>query len=295
MAYGIRLDAGGGATPDLTDPSNQTNPLAGGVPSSGGGGGSSRTHQVYMGQSSLPKFVHYGPGGVPEVRKGAKKDNVATYTDPSDTWYSMSDKEREAWATYAVTIGLVSSDDAHDYTVLRDKWSDAVKEASDWYEQGKKKITPFQAAQLLASHTLSLSVAKQAKAQDKAAEAKRQAMMPQRSVTVNLTDPETARAIVASAMQQYLGRDPSDEQVSAFTHTLQAAERSNPQITNTTFTEDKNGNPVPHTTTSGGFGADAANELVKNQVMSLPDYGAYQAGTTVMSWLEQALGSPVGN
>lgn len=298
MALGIRLDAGGGATPDLTDPSNLSNPLAGGGGGGGSGSGGGKPKQyVYLG--TKPGKVYTGlnvtpgtPGLNAPIYKPTKVPNVVSIDDGRDEWVRMSDKERQQWRDYVVAIGLISSSDANDYTKVRKAWEDSVDEAAGWYTGAKKKVTPYEAATFLASHTLSVAQAKQVKAQGKALAAKQQAMQPQRSVTVNLTDPTTARAIVSSAMQQYLGQDPSSDQVNEFVNTLQKFEKDNPTVQNTTFTEDKNGNPVPHTTQSGG---GDPNEFIKNQVMSLPGYGPYQATTSILSWLEQALGTPVGN
>jgi hypothetical protein len=54
------------------------------------------------------------------------------------------------------------------------------------------------------------------------------------SRVVNLTNPDDARSLVNGALQQYLGRDATPEEVAEFTKALNQAERKNPLVTTPT-------------------------------------------------------------
>jgi hypothetical protein len=76
-------------------------------------------------------------------------------------------------------------------------------------------------------------------------------------MTIDITTPTGARALLTQAMQGILGRDPSDEEIAKFTTVLNESQQVNPQVVSAV------GDTVTRT---GGFEADVfAMDFVKDQ------------------------------
>lgn len=110
----------------------------------------------------------------------------------------------------------------------------------------------------------------------------------------DFTDPATARALATSMFQQLLGRDPGKGELSTWGQALTAAESANPTTTSTTTEYDSQGNPVnQNVINSGGLDSAGKEQLISEQVKKKKEYGAVQAGTTLMNYFENAVfGAP---
>ena len=76
-------------------------------------------------------------------------------------------------------------------------------------------------------------------------------------MTIDITTPTGARALLTQAMQGLLGRDPSDDEIATFTTALNESQQANPQVVTAM------GDTVTRT---GGFEADVfAMDFAKNQ------------------------------
>jgi hypothetical protein len=76
-------------------------------------------------------------------------------------------------------------------------------------------------------------------------------------MTIDITTPTGARALLTQAMQNLLGRDPSVDEIATFTTALNESQQANPQVVTAM------GDTV---TRSGGFEADVfAADFVQNQ------------------------------
>lgn len=76
-------------------------------------------------------------------------------------------------------------------------------------------------------------------------------------MTIDITTPTGARALLTQAMQGILGRDPNDDEISKFTTALNESQKANPQVVSAM------GDTVTRT---GGFEADVfAQDFVQNQ------------------------------
>jgi hypothetical protein len=109
---------------------------------------------------------------------------------------------------------------------------------------------------------------------------------------VNLTNKADAQAIFYQAAQSLLGRAPTDQENAQFQGYLNAQERANPiqQVQQLTYNDsgfliDKN-----VLKSSGGITSQGASMLAMQQARQNPEYGAYQAATTYMNALKQAIG-----
>jgi hypothetical protein len=93
------------------------------------------------------------------------------------------------------------------------------------------------------------------------------------STVVNLTNPSDARLVVNNALQQYLGRDATEEESEAFLNTLNQVERKNPI----------------RTTKSSRSGGVNPNEVAKEVAMADKNYAETAVNSTYMGWLLDAV------
>lgn len=109
--------------------------------------------------------------------------------------------------------------------------------------------------------------------------------------SVDLTDPETAQALITQSLTQLLGRAPSDGELAQFKGTISGYEKSHPSVATTTEQYDSQGNVVAtNTTRSGGVTDAARQQLLQSKVQDTPEYAKYQAGTTYFNALLQLIG-----
>ncbi len=100
-----------------------------------------------------------------------------------------------------------------------------------------------------------------------------------------------ALALAKQSMATMLGRMPSDGEVGMYLNILNGYEKANPQTTTTTTNinpetgEAESSNAV----TTGGTSMAGKQALLEEQMKKSPEYGAFQAATTGMSWLAQAV------
>jgi hypothetical protein len=93
------------------------------------------------------------------------------------------------------------------------------------------------------------------------------------SSVVNLTNPDDAQVLVNNSLNQYLGRDATEEERGAFLDTLNRVERKNPIVTT-------------KTSRSGGTNVQqVAKEFALSQETAAED----TANTTYMNWMAEAL------
>lgn len=107
---------------------------------------------------------------------------------------------------------------------------------------------------------------------------------------VDLTDPNTAKALVTSVFQQLMGRDPGQGELSGFAAALQQAEQANPVTVTTSNTYDDYGQVTSsNSTRTGGLDAQGKQYLLEQKAKENPEYGATQAATTYMTATERAI------
>ena len=107
---------------------------------------------------------------------------------------------------------------------------------------------------------------------------------PFTNTTVQLTNQFDARALVDSALNQYLGRDAKPKERAAFLAQLNGTEMANPQV--------DSGSTGPSGTTrvaSGGIGAAGAGVLAEDFAKSRDNYAETQASTTLLSRMEKLI------
>jgi hypothetical protein len=133
---------------------------------------------------------------------------------------------------------------------------------------------------------------------------------------VDISNPEQSRALVQDVLSQALGRWASGAELAEFVGTLNTYQRENPststrtttttpQTSTQTTTESADGtSQSSDTSTVGGessssvvnqqgASAEGAQQLLLENAMEQPDYGAYQASSTYFTALLGALAAPV--
>jgi hypothetical protein len=106
---------------------------------------------------------------------------------------------------------------------------------------------------------------------------------------------EDALALTKNSMASMLGRAPSAAEVGQYLNILNGYEKEHPQTTTTTTQIDPNTGEAANSasTTTGGTTAAGRQALLEEQMKQSPEYGAFQAATTGMSWLAQAISKGV--
>lgn len=182
----------------------------------------------------------------------------------------------DAWGDLLVEQGWVDEADSRDFDTLDGVWRMAAAKSAEFQEWGRN-LTPWDVV------TLMSPLAGSGGGRGGSGGGPTTTV----STSVNLTDPDTARAIVNRALSAKLGRAANDEEVASFINVLNAAERAAP--TTTTSTRSADGSRVSSTTT-GGIAAPGREQLAIDEAMENPEYGAYQAASTYYNALISALG-----
>lgn len=193
----------------------------------------------------------------------------------------------DRWGSTLLKLGLIDAGDEASVEILDAVWQDAVDLSARFLAAGKK-VTPWKAAELMASGTGTGNGGRYGSSGG--------AFTGNRSSTsrsVDLTDPATAKAITNDALSQALGRAARPEEAAQFLQVINSAERASPTVTtsNTRYEADK---PVSESsTTSGGLTSAGRSQMVTDRAQALPEYGAFQAASTYYNALVSALDSPV--
>lgn len=243
----------------------------------------------------------FRPQGPAMVKSGVLKpvqepDQVKPLSQALGEFYRWTDQERAQWGSYLAQIGFIDPEDADDYTTLLKAWQEVVQEGANFTAAGKK-ADPWAVARILAgtdNDPGNPGGGRTRAGRERGFTGSRTATST--NSQVDLTDPETAKALVNSTLSKFLGRNASDEEINAFTATLNAAERANPAqavtTTTDTFDDGVQTGSTSSTTTSGGLSAAGKAQTVEDSAMALPDYGAYQAATTYMNAFMNAIQAP---
>lgn len=222
----------------------------------------------------------FGPGS---PGYGVFKPQGTTAQAMVQSFYNFTPKELD---TLRTNLSLINSNyltapatDATGGQSLLSAWSGLVQTAQDYNANGQN-YTPWDVLSKDVSAT-------------KAGGGIQGAHTTTRTVSqVNLTNRVDAQAIFYQAAQQLLGRAPSDSEVASFQGFLNAKEKANPALSTVKTNYDASGQDIGSDTTktSGGVDADAQNMIAMQQAEKNPEYGAYQAATTYMNALKQAIG-----
>ncbi|MFF5471042.1 hypothetical protein [Streptomyces achromogenes] len=259
-----------------------------------GGSTGTGTGRVYMGQVSgmygREKDTQYlSPAAEAQLSK-RKQDLWVTTDEAAQDFYTWDTKTQSSFVAKAIVGGLLKLGDG---PLEGGKlWKRLVDEAA-LYGKAGKKVSPMD---LMASY---VQAAGGANAWQNVGVWQINTQTGERRYTgpgtylgngkaqtvdtrVDLTDPDTAKAVATKLFQDLMGRDPGSGELATFASALHMAEQSNP-VVNTTTTQydmDTGQQLSSDTTTSGGVSAEGQAYIGEQQVKRKKEYGAYQAATT---------------
>lgn len=284
----------------------------------GGGGSGTSGGKVYMGPG--PRYTKgssadpnaRGTGGMDKgsgqnVPRGrsiyGQKDLWATKAEAEQSFYTWSAKKQSDFVSAGVLAGLIKLGSGP--MEGASLWKKLVDEAANYGAAGQK-VTPFD---LLATYAKASGGANAWKSmgvwQVNTVTGERKYVGPgtylgngraqQTDTRVDLTDPDTAKAVATKLFQDMMGRDPGAGELTKFASALHTAEENNPVVATTTTQYNMDtGQPLSSSTTSsGGVSAEGKAYLGEQQIKGKKEYGAYQAATTYQNALESLVfGSP---
>jgi hypothetical protein len=277
----------------------------------GADGASSSSGRVYMGE-----FVQYG---IPKNASSQTRKNITeisrieTRGRKGSIWMSSDEAYKDffTWTTkkqrdflsQGILAGLLKLGDGP--MEASKKWKELVTEAA-LYGSAGKKVSPWD---LMASYVKASGGAsawtQQGVWEVNTVTGERKYAGPgkylgggkalQTDTRVDLTDPDTAKAVATKLFQDMMGRDPGAGELAGFATALHGAEQASPVVQNTTTQYDMTTGQQLSTssTSSGGVSAEGKAYLGEQQIKSKKEYGAFQAATTYQNALESLVfGAP---
>lgn len=274
----------------------------------GSGGKTAASGKVYMGKWTpvMPKGADSRTRkNITELSNKEDRSIWATTEEASADYYRWDQKRQSDFVAQGILSGMLKlGDGPMEGAAL---WKKLVKEASQYGAVGAQ-VTPFD---LMASYVQSAGgTGKNAWAnagvwQINTQTGERKYTGPgsylgkgraqQVDTRVDLTDPDTARAISTKMFQDLMGRDPGEGELAAYANALHSAEQSSPVVATTTTQYDmETGQALSsETSQSGGVSGDAKAYIQEQQLKKKKEYGAFQAATTYQGALESLVfGSP---
>lgn len=179
-------------------------------------------------------------------------------------------------------------------------WEDVVGKSADAYQSGYKGLDPFTAIDLYSDNKGARDLAT-IKVTDVNNLVKK----------LTISSPSEVKSVLSNASQALLGRDPSSKELAIFTRALNSLQQQTPEYAKTTGTTTE----VPGTVSAGPevagqpsivarqtsadnlttvtTGGLDQQQYATDWAKSRPDYAEYQAATTYMDALLNAIQSPV--
>jgi hypothetical protein len=260
----------------------------------GGGAVATGGGKVYMGSQRYLKSggQKYGLGeeGVGQPRYG-KKPVWASEDEAYQDFFSWGQKKQRDFLAQGIVGGMLKLGDGP--MEASKLWKKLVKEAAAYGKSGKK-VTPFDimASYVGGSGGGSKEWVRQGDFEVNVRTGERRYVGPQfktqTDTRVDLTDPDTARAVASKLFQDLMGRDPGAGELGSFASALHSAEEQSPVVSTTTTEYDMTtGEPVGTSTQQqGGLTADARAYIGEQQIKKKKEYGAFQAATTYQNALD---------
>jgi hypothetical protein len=209
-------------------------------------------------------------GSAPDANGKSDPGDTLTLSDAENRIFA-SDGYRAQVAAQMVAAGLLDPSEVNDLGAIQSAWKDVVSQAASFYQAGNPR-TPEEVIRLI-------NIQKKAKA----------APVPT-TTTENTTQAQdfatTAPTDIRKALQTMLGRAPTSQEMQSYQAGLNSAAQANPQQQQTVTHNDGKGNITRDVTQSGGIDP---TEVIGQMAQADPEYGAYQASTTYMDALRQAI------
>ena len=171
------------------------------------------------------------------------------------------------------------------YSDLISGWGDAAEMSGTYLATTNDYVSVFDAfqrlAQVRASNGLSMS--------GKAVSGGAGGTSYTKQTSIRLTDPSTARGLVDTALNNYLGRNATQQEQQQFLKALNYQEKAAPTVTEQ-ITSTSGKSSTIRSTTTGGF--DPAT-FAKEYAAGIEGAGEFQAATSLLDSFIQAIGAKV--
>jgi hypothetical protein len=282
---------------------------------------------VFFGRGRGSRWVSTFTGDDPQMAGGklmkereVEEDDIRSISEAMALFYE-DDFDLNRLSEEAEKYGLK----AETLDDLMAVWESAVTYSANKYASGSKK-TPWEMIPLMAgawrgdgspsdrSRALAQSLNEPRTMTQTAFTAGRS--ITETATQVDISNPEQSRALVQNVLSQALGRWATGAELEEFVGTLNAYQRDNPSVSTRTTevapetrtqtttesadgsnqsssTSVQGGESNSSTTSQQGATAEGGQQLLLENAMESPDYGAYQAATTYYQALLGALAAPV--
>lgn len=217
-----------------------------------------------------------------------KPESIQTQDYAESYWIDMTDEEREAFVDKARKAGAWEPSDGNGAMVR--VWADAVAKAASYNSSRPQDqwLSPWEVMDRL----YAASVAEQ----DGVISGYTGWREQTDKVVTNFSEAQIAQA-ARDILQRELGRDPSDEEIRAYTIAANRAAKENPQtvVTRTRDTEfDAEGRPINTETQREVQGNEVdPSQLIDDAISGTDEWNEVKAATLYMPALMNALGSTV--
>jgi hypothetical protein len=183
---------------------------------------------------------------------------------------------RAKLVTYAAKFGI----DRTDRMSIQKMWNDAGKESALLY-QAKRKMTPMQVLAFYAG-----------KAGDSTGMGGGGGGSTESSssVSFDISDAKTAKAITNAVMNAALGREATADELNAYKAALNAYEKANPSRTSGVRSSDGSGHSTSSSTTYSGASGAGREQLLKDKAGSTVEGQAYQTQDVFQKAMERLAG-----
>jgi hypothetical protein len=204
------------------------------------------------------------------------RDGVKT-TSEAEAMIFADDSFRAKVAQQMIAAGILDPTEVNDLGAIQSAWNKVVGQAAVFYAAGNAR-TPEEVIRLI-------------KIQGGGAGGSGDTPGDTSSTTTSVQNFRNLNGVqptdIRKALISLWGRAPTDQEIQSYQAGLEAAAKANPVVTQANTHVDANGNK---TTTSSESGGIDPVQVISGMATRDPEYGAYQASTTYMDALRQAIG-----
>lgn len=242
-------------------------------------------------------------GGPKPTGRNASQDIWLTETQLLSAFDQFSRKDYLRFRNLLIAAGLVSED--ADAPTVRSAYASLIGETMEM-QAGGVKMSPMQLVKNLIRMN-GLEPGKIGDGEDYGSAVESATPKSQKTTATSVYDltPEDARMTLEQAVQQKLGRAPTEEELEDFISAAQTRARNNPTTVTQEFqpgrvleggnveTQHEDGQLVgsTRTTTTPGFDGNQLSQMALDRAEEAPDYASYQAVSRFFPALVNALGA----
>lgn len=232
---------------------------------------------VYMGADYMDPqtFADPGKAATPRQLSAARRSTGATvsqWTVDRATAYAQAMSPQEKAMLFDYTTSLSGHTKHNEYTRLS-AWNDAITKAQQQTYYTGRPVSPWDIMNAGINEYIALGGGSQGGGGGAGGG-------PTSTLSTVLTNEMDAEVLVNNALNQYLGREATGDEIQEFYKQLNKVERQNPTLTTNT------GGPNSQTEQSGGMNREL---VARDYALSRDDAAEYMANTQYTDWLMEAI------